>query len=66
MKPSDSKEAVRVIKCSRGSDEAARIYASIQEAMRIYGPYALKVTNSSMLNNPAADIHRTNVFYILK
>nr|CAD1836498.1 unnamed protein product [Ananas comosus var. bracteatus] len=65
MKPSDSKEAVRVIKCSRGSDEAASIYASIQEAMRIYGPYALKNAHKRRVPRPytpRSTIGRSEVF----
>jgi vacuolar protein sorting-associated protein 13A/C len=42
-KPANSREAVHLIKCNRGSDQATTIYSSIDKVYRTYGPNAIKV-----------------------
>ncbi|XP_073012998.1 uncharacterized protein [Typha latifolia] len=39
---STDKEAFRVIKCNSGSEEVTKIYSSIEEALKTYGPYSSK------------------------
>lgn len=39
----ESKESTRVIKCTRGSQQACDIYASIDQALNTYGPNASRV-----------------------
>uniref|UniRef100_A0A453NY09 Uncharacterized protein n=1 Tax=Aegilops tauschii subsp. strangulata TaxID=200361 RepID=A0A453NY09_AEGTS len=41
-KPANSREAVHLIKCNRGSDQATIIYSSIDKVYRTYGPNAIK------------------------
>lgn len=43
MKPNDNKEALRVIKCSPDSEQATKVYVSIQQALDTYGPSSSKV-----------------------
>ncbi|XP_078179744.1 uncharacterized protein LOC144573852 isoform X2 [Carex rostrata] len=42
MKPNDSKEAFRTIKCTPGSEQATNVYVSIQQALDTYGPSSSK------------------------
>lgn len=43
MKPNDSKEAFRTIKCTPSSEQATKVYVSIQQALDTYGPSSSKV-----------------------
>lgn len=38
--------AIRIIKCYRGSEQATDIYSSIQKSLNAYGPHASKVNNA--------------------
>lgn len=42
-RPSEVKEHVYVVKCSRGTDQALRVYSSIERAMNTYGQNQSKV-----------------------
>ncbi|KAJ3675683.1 hypothetical protein LUZ60_004725 [Juncus effusus] len=42
IKPSDSKESVRVIKCGPGSEQASKVYVSVQRALNTYGSNSTK------------------------
>lgn len=42
-KPNDSKEQVRVVKCSPNTKKAFEVYSAIDQAINLYGQNALKV-----------------------
>ncbi|KAJ1696999.1 hypothetical protein LUZ63_005511 [Rhynchospora breviuscula] len=42
MKPNDNKEGFRIIKCTPGSEQATKVYVSIQQALDTYGPSSSK------------------------
>lgn len=42
-RPTELKEHVYVVKCSRGTDQALRVYSSIERAMNTYGQNQSKV-----------------------
>lgn len=47
-RPTDTKEQVRVIKCSRDTHQALEVYSSIERAMNTYGQNLAKVSFSRL------------------
>ncbi|KAH7682946.1 Vacuolar protein sorting-associated protein 13 [Dioscorea alata] len=48
----ESKESTRVIKCTRGSQQACDIYASIEQALNTYGPNASRLGHKKKVVRP--------------
>ncbi|PKU71895.1 hypothetical protein MA16_Dca021733 [Dendrobium catenatum] len=59
IKSPDSKENVRIIKCTRGSQQANEIFSSIQEALVAYGPNASKDNKRRKMPRPYTPCNAT-------
>ncbi|KAL0925485.1 hypothetical protein M5K25_003821 [Dendrobium thyrsiflorum] len=59
IKSPDSKENVRIIKCTRGSEQANEIFSSIQEALVAYGPNAFKDNKRRKMPRPYTPCNAT-------
>ncbi|KAL6002795.1 hypothetical protein ACLOJK_023017 [Asimina triloba] len=56
----ESKESIRVIKCTRDSEQAAEIYISIEQVMNAFGPKHSKVMKKKMVAKPYSP-HSTDI-----
>ncbi|KAE8733152.1 hypothetical protein F3Y22_tig00001478pilonHSYRG00150 [Hibiscus syriacus] len=58
--PTDAKEQVRIIKCTRDTDQALQVYSSIERAMITYGQNSSKELVKKKVTKPYSPVSESN------